>query len=90
MKVVKDTGNILVVALDRNDSVGIMDTYLPDAEFFAKFERFDGYIDKHRRADPEKHIGCVPIFSPYYLHDSHVRIALCSVAKVDKSIYAKK
>ncbi len=34
MKAIKDTGNMLVAALDKNDSVGIIDSYFPDADFF--------------------------------------------------------
>ena len=31
MKAIKDTGNTLVAAFDPNDSVGVMDSYFPDA-----------------------------------------------------------
>ena len=30
LKAIKDTGNDLIVALDRSDTVGIMDFYTPD------------------------------------------------------------
>lgn len=80
MKAIKDTGNLLVAALDKNDSVGILDSYFPNADFFTEFERFDRHIDKRRRANPEKHIDYVSICSPNYLHDSHVRFALRSGA----------
>lgn len=45
LKAVKDTGNILVAALDRSDSVGVLDSYFPDADFFTEFERFDRQIE---------------------------------------------
>ena len=80
MKAVKDTGNMLVAALDKNDSVGILDSYFPKADFFTEFERFDRHIDKSRRANPEEHIDYVSVCSPNYLHDSHVRFALRSGA----------
>jgi len=41
MKAITDTGNNLLAALDKNDSVGILDTYFPQADFFTEFERFD-------------------------------------------------
>jgi len=44
LKAIKDTGNVLVAALDRNDSVGVLDTYFPDADFFTEFERFDRHL----------------------------------------------
>jgi UDP-N-acetyl-2-amino-2-deoxyglucuronate dehydrogenase len=41
MQAVRDTGHRLVAALDPNDSVGIIDSYFPEAHFFTEFERFD-------------------------------------------------
>ena len=80
MKAIKDTENVLVAALDKNDSVGILDSYFPDADFFTEFERFDRHIDKCRRANAGRDIDYVSICSPNYLHDSHVRFALRSGA----------
>jgi UDP-N-acetyl-2-amino-2-deoxyglucuronate dehydrogenase len=69
-----------VAALDPNDSVGIIDSYFPNAQFFTEFERFDRYIDKLRRGKDAKQVDCVAICSPNYLHDSHIRFALRSGA----------
>lgn len=74
MKAVKDTGNNLAAALDPKDSVGIMDSYFPDANFFTEFERFDRHIDKLRRQG--RSVDYVSICSPNYLHDAHIRFAL--------------
>ncbi len=74
MKAIKDTGNNLVSALDKFDSVGIIDSYFPNADFFTEFERFDRHIDKLRRTG--KKIDYVSICTPNYLHDSHIRFAL--------------
>ena len=49
MKAIKDTGNTLVAAVDKSDSVGIIDSFFPDARFFVEFERFDRHVDKRRR-----------------------------------------
>ena len=49
MKAIKDTGNSLVAAFDPNDSVGVIDSHFPDADFFVEFERFDRHIDLLRR-----------------------------------------
>ncbi|RIJ20471.1 gfo/Idh/MocA family oxidoreductase [Henriciella barbarensis] len=78
MAAMRDTGNDLVAVLDPNDSVGIIDSYFPNADFFTEFERFDRHIDKQHRAG--KGIDFVSICSPNYLHDSHVRFALRSAA----------
>jgi UDP-N-acetyl-2-amino-2-deoxyglucuronate dehydrogenase len=80
MKAIKDTGNNLLAAFDPNDSVGIMDSYFPDASFFTEFERFDRYIDKLRRQQSSQAVDYVSICSPNYLHDSHIRFALRSNA----------
>jgi UDP-N-acetyl-2-amino-2-deoxyglucuronate dehydrogenase len=74
LQAIKDTGNNLVAALDKFDSVGIMDSYFPHADFFTEFERFDRHIDKLKRIGQK--IDYVSICSPNYLHDSHIRFAL--------------
>jgi UDP-N-acetyl-2-amino-2-deoxyglucuronate dehydrogenase len=76
LKAIKDTGNILVAALDKSDSVGILDSFFPDADFFTEFERFDRHIDKLKRNNQK--IDFVSICSPNYLHDAHIRFALRS------------
>jgi UDP-N-acetyl-2-amino-2-deoxyglucuronate dehydrogenase len=78
MKAIKAVGGDLKVAFDPNDSVGIIDSYFPDASFFVEFERFDRHIDKLRRRGDK--IGYVSICSPNYLHDAHCRFALRSDA----------
>jgi len=74
MKAIKETGNVLVAALDKCDSVGILDSYFPDADFFTEFERFDRHVDKLRRKG--RKLDYVSICSPNYLHDAHIRFAL--------------
>jgi len=78
LKAIKDTHNNLVASLDYSDSVGIIDSYFPYADFFVEFERFDRHIDKLRRT--HKKVDFVSICSPNYLHDSHIRFALRSGA----------
>jgi len=74
LKAIKDTGNKLIVALDKFDSVGVMDSYFPKANFFVEFERFDRHIEKLKRNGV--HLDYVSICTPNYLHDSHIRMAL--------------
>jgi UDP-N-acetyl-2-amino-2-deoxyglucuronate dehydrogenase len=74
MKAVKDTGNNLIAALDKHDSVGILDSYFPEAEFFVEFERFDRHIEKLRRLGTLT--DYVAVCSPNYLHDAHIRFGL--------------
>ncbi len=80
MNAIKETNNKLVAALDTSDSVGIIDSYSPDARFFTEFERFDRHIDKLRREPDQDPVEFISICSPNYLHDSHIRFALRSGA----------
>jgi len=78
LQAIKETGNVLVAALDKHDSVGILDSYFPECGFFTEFERFDRHIDKLRRKG--EGVDYVSICSPNYLHDAHIRFALRSGA----------
>lgn len=80
MKAIRDTGNQLVAAVDTNDSVGVMDSYFPDAHFFVEFERFDRHVDKLRRKG--EGVDYVAVCSPNYLHDAHIRFGLRNQAHV--------
>lgn len=75
LRAIKDTGNTLVAALDRFDSVGVMDSYFPNADFFIEFERFDRHIEKLRH-DQDVQLHYTSICTPNYLHDAHIRMAL--------------
>ncbi len=68
-------GNLLAVC-DPHDSVGILDSYFPNAAFFREFERFDRHLEKRRRATDEERVNYVSICSPNHLHDAHIRLAL--------------
>ncbi|NOX87654.1 MAG: Gfo/Idh/MocA family oxidoreductase [Calditrichaeota bacterium] len=76
MKAIKDTGNRLVCAVDPSDSVGILDSYFDDVDFFTEFERFDRHVEMLRRKNAGDEIHYVSICSPNYLHDAHIRFAL--------------
>ena len=80
MRAIRTVGGVLHAALDPNDSVGVMDSFFPDAHFFTEFERFDRHVDLLRRKG--KPIEVFSICSPNYLHDAHCRFALRSDADV--------
>lgn len=75
LKAIKDTNSNLIAALDKFDSVGVMDSYFPNADFFVEFERFDRHIEKIKRQQNVQ-LDYVSICTPNYLHDSHIRMAL--------------
>jgi UDP-N-acetyl-2-amino-2-deoxyglucuronate dehydrogenase len=74
LKAIKDTGNNLLASLDKFDSVGVIDCYFPESDFFVEFERFDRHFDKLKRTGTK--IDFLSICSPNYLHDSHIRFSL--------------
>ncbi|NBB88235.1 MAG: Gfo/Idh/MocA family oxidoreductase [Bacteroidetes bacterium] len=80
MKAIRDTDNVLLTALDPNDSVGIIDSYFPNADFFTEFERFDRHVDKLRRKG--NGLDYISVCSPNYLHDAHIRFGLRQGADV--------
>lgn len=75
LNAIKETGNVVLAACDKHDSVGIMDKYFGDARFFTEFERFDRHCEKIKR-DAKKKIDFVTVCSPNYLHDAHIRFGL--------------
>ena len=74
LRAIKETGNNLLASLDKFDSVGRIDDFFPESDFFVEFERFDRHFDKLKRTGTK--IDYVSICSPNYLHDSHIRFAL--------------
>lgn len=74
MKAIRDTGNNLLAALDKHDSVGILDSYFHEADFFTEFERFDRHVEILKRQGTK--IDYVSVCSPNYLHDAHIRFGL--------------
>ena len=74
LKAIKETGNNLSVAMDVNDSVGIMDSHFPNAEFYTEFEEFAAYIED--QAVKGSKLDYIAICSPNYLHAPHMKYAL--------------
>jgi UDP-N-acetyl-2-amino-2-deoxyglucuronate dehydrogenase len=75
LKAIQDTNNKLLAALDKFDSVGVMDSYFPNADFFIETERFDRHLEK-LKYDKGVQLDYVSICTPNYLHDAHIRMAL--------------
>lgn len=76
LKAIKDTGNNLIAAMDKHDSVGILDRFFPNTSFFVEFERFERHLEKLKRAQNSSPIDYLTICSPNFLHDAHIRLAL--------------
>ncbi len=78
MKAIRETGGVLTIAYDLNDSVGVMDSHFPDAAFFTEFEQFENEV--YARQARGEQIDYVGICSPNYLHKAHMSFALRSGA----------
>lgn len=74
LKAIKATGNDLMVAMDINDSVGIMDMHFPESEFFTEFEDFAAFVEDE--ALKGNKLDYISICSPNYLHAPHMKFAL--------------
>lgn len=74
LKAIKETGNDLVAAYDKNDSVGIIDSYFPRASFFTEQELFDRHNNWFKSQGNT--IDYLTVCSPNYLHDAHTRYGL--------------
>ncbi|MDB3986080.1 Gfo/Idh/MocA family oxidoreductase [Pseudomonadales bacterium] len=71
---ISETGNQLVAAMDINDSVGIMDSHFPKAEFFTEFEQFEEFLED--QSIKGEMLDYITICSPNYLHLAHMKAAL--------------
>lgn len=65
LKAIKEVDGNLVAAYDISDTVGILDSYFPDCEFFTdEFAFYDFLIDKCP-------VDYLVVCSPNYLHEEH-------------------
>ncbi|MBQ1647389.1 MAG: Gfo/Idh/MocA family oxidoreductase, partial [Bacteroidales bacterium] len=74
LRAIKDTGNNLVGAYDRFDSVGLLDSYFPDCAFFTEHVIFDRFCYKQMRSDTP--IEWMTVCTPNYTHDAFIRSGL--------------
>ncbi|MCG9729304.1 Gfo/Idh/MocA family oxidoreductase [Shewanella sp. Isolate13] len=74
LNAIRDTGNDLVVAMDINDSVGIMDMHFPESEFFTEFEDFAAFVEDESLKGNK--LDYISICSPNYLHAPQMKFAL--------------
>lgn len=75
LRAIKETKNNLLAAVDKFDSVGIIDSYFPNTAFFVEFERFDRHIEK-LKSEKNQFLDYTSVCTPNYLHDAHIRFAL--------------
>lgn len=74
LKAIKDTGNELLAAYDKFDSVGRLDSFFPDCSFFTENELFDRHCSRLMHSDNPLH--WMSICTPNYTHDAFIRYGL--------------
>ena len=74
IKAIADTGNNLMVAYDRFDSVGRLDSSFPECSFFTENEQFDRFCSKQMKTDNP--LSWTAICTPNYTHDAFIRYGL--------------
>ena len=74
LKAIKETGNNLSAAVDPNDSVGIIDSYFPNCDFFTEFEEFAAFIEDETLLGNK--LDYISICTPNHLHLPHIKFAL--------------
>ncbi|MBX7139083.1 MAG: Gfo/Idh/MocA family oxidoreductase [Oligoflexia bacterium] len=82
LKAISATGNRIVAATDPNDSVGVLDQFSFDIDYFVEIERFDRHLEMLRRRNSPRKIDYLTVCSPNYLHDAHCRLGLRAEADV--------
>ena len=71
MQAIKETGGELVAIFDRNDSVGIIDSYFPNCRYFKDESRFERFCYKNA-----ERIDYLVVCSPNFTHDMWCRFGL--------------
>ena len=74
IKAIADTGNNLVVAYDKFDSVGRLDSSFPECSFYTENEQFDRFCSKRMLTSDPLH--WLSICTPNYTHDAFIRYGL--------------
>ena len=74
LKAIKDTGNDLIAAYDKFDSVGRLDSFFPDCAFFTEHELFDRHCSKLKESDSP--LDWMSICTPNYTQDAFIRYGL--------------
>lgn len=74
MKAILETNNHLDAIVDPSDSVGIIDSYFPEAKYFSNFNQFEEYLNTSRTSTDS--LDIISVCSPNYLHEEHCSVGL--------------
>lgn len=74
IKAIADTGNNLMAAYDRFDSVGRLDSFFPECCFFTRGDRFDSFCTNRMKTVNPLH--WMSICTPNHTHEAYIRYGL--------------
>lgn len=78
---IKDTHNLLACAMDKNDSVGVLDSYFPKAEFVTSEIDLENFISSAQER-PDTAIDYLVVCTPNHLHKAHIDMGIRHGLKV--------
>ena len=73
LQAIHDTGHVLTACADVSDSVGIIDSYFPDARFYTDVDAFDRDLAEQQRSGG---IDYLTVCTPNHLHADHSRMGM--------------
>lgn len=78
LRAIRDTGNDLLWVADPSDSLGILDQFFPNAEYYSGIGAYGhrGYRKNQSLITHHSSLDYVSVCSPNYLHEEHIRWAL--------------
>lgn len=82
LQAIANTQNRLLAAVDPHDSVGVLDQYFPEAQFFTELGEFAAFLQACAAGPPAQRIAYVSVCSPNHLHDLHAALGLRAGAHV--------
>lgn len=76
MRAIRDIKGDLKIAFDPNDSVGVIDSFFPQSEFYSTFDEYDLALQRNIRSSTP--VDFLSICSPNHLHEPHVHYGVRS------------
>ncbi|GAA9708576.1 Gfo/Idh/MocA family oxidoreductase [Helicobacter pylori] len=74
LQAIRDTGHFLDCSFDVHDSVGVLDEYFPQSEFFTNIEDFEKHLEQSKAMGKE--INYLSVCTPTHTHFDHIRFGL--------------
>ncbi len=74
LQAIRDMGHFLDCSFDIHDSVGVLDEYFAQSEFFTDIEDFEEYIEQSK--DMGKEINYLSVCTPTHTHFDYIRFGL--------------